>query len=469
VSRLVHACGIAIALASPMLLTGCDEPIVQTKIEEASRELATLGAGSNVPASATRAEQVYSRVQSMLREVEGSGTPAQNAAIDLLLAQVDIGRGSAPATRLAELEADALRLQTLARAHLANAQQASSIADSLASVDSAPYIAEVEREGETLNTEIVQHRARVKDFDDQIASLRKEADDITSQASERMQEYGRLQMEASQKSAQEAAEIARQMRGLRREADALNLRAAELRGAYEQLQPQRDEAALLLQQTQNQLAAAIASREELQARARERASHAGESRAAAQAARVELERVLRDLSALREGDLATTADKAASAFKSAASLARKAQSADRGGANLAVGQAQAALGDVLWTRAKGLATQEQLYATIAETLPGVAGAADTARALRTARAKDVLPGAIEAYEAAASALQAAGAKGDAQARFEDVQGKLEQAVAALKAAVRDAGGTVTEDAGTSTDATNDASANDDTNSESGGY
>ena len=444
--RLAPACGMALAIASPLLLTACDEPVLQSRIEESSRQLATLGAGSNVPANADRAEQVYARVQAALRDVEGTGTPAQNAAIDLLMAQVEIGRGARPATRLAELEADALRLQTLARTHLANAQQSASIAESLASVDSSAYITEVDQQGQALNTEIVRHRARVKDLEDQIASLAGEADAIAAQATVKMGEFGRLQIEASQKSAQEAAEIARQMRSLRREADGLNLRAAELRSAFEQLEPQRDEAKLLLDQTQNQLAAAIASREELQARARERSSNAGEARSAAQAAQVELERVLRELSALREGELATTADKAASAFKSAASRARKAQSADRSGANLAIGQSQAALGDVLWTRSKGLANQEQLYRAIAGTLPGVAGAAQTAETLRTTRAQDLLPGAIAAYETASSALQAAGARGDAQARMEDVHAKLELAITALKAALRDAGGTVAPDA-----------------------
>lgn len=423
---------LAASSAAALLLLGCgDAEEARLAIENAARELSVLNAGEGTRAPA--AEARYEAAARLIQGVEGS--EAQNAALAILDAQIKHG--------LAEPAAlEAMRLEALAQARIAEAEAElrgwashHARAASSSAFDPAPALAELDaREGDRraqMEAERASSSALAQEIDairTEAEALRERANGIRARAAEALAQGQAMSPTAGLAAVQEAHELNRQ-------ADAIELDSERLTAEAARLEPTKTEHDVVAEKLQRQLAVLDEARRATRARQAELERESAEARALADDAAERLEQVLRasgsdptaqGLIPLREGALRASLEEASNGFEASASAAGRARQHNRGGASLAIGRAQHALGGLRITEAEGYGAFAQLMercAAMSPALPGQARYAESAKAAREAEAAAVAQ-AAEALQAAQDAFGGAGARGGAAEQLDRVNALL---------------------------------------------
>jgi predicted nucleic acid-binding Zn-ribbon protein len=405
--RFIFAAGLAVSL----LAAGCDQDDATSRALDQSRiQLTAMSSGETLTTMSSRTN-VYKSVLSQLGPVADRGTESQKAAAAILMAQARAGLAEGPMGAAAELETIALHQANDARALLSQWLMYSAAAAAAESYDPGPELKSIEDQTKRRQEVIAKAEADKGKVESQAAELRRQAQAKGEQARSLEQEASRLRQRIANQSAVEGEQSLLQAREITRRAHELEVEAAQLEARAEQLEPQIVETTTRVEGIREQLDRLAALAAEVQERAERSRSTAREARERASKVAGDLNQAVESLAALRSGDLAERYDEAVKGYQSAADSARRATGENRAAANLAIGSAQQAKGDVLWMRAHGTAFFHETLESVLAAQPALPESAKYRQLLQEAgeARQSSLDGATEAYKAAFEAFNAAGA------------------------------------------------------------
>lgn len=433
--RAARRLAAALLGVSALALAGCGEreSPAGAAVRDASYKLAALNAGVGNDPVDEHAVRVYTSVRESLKRASSSGSADETGAAAILVSHAERGLASVPAAEHMRLEREAAHQKELVLSEHRAWIGHSALAVAAAAYDPANDLAEIERQVRERQAEVEKERARQADLTASVERLRSRARALQAEARQHRDEVGRLELRVPTVSDTEGLELVKQAREHRRKADGLELQAQELVVEADLMMPEVNEAGVIVEKLLRQIESLGEVRVGVQARGRTAQEQATAARADAQSAAQRLAALLEGsgaepgLHAFRQGRLVQAYEEASHGFDAAASEARKGMTADRAGAQLAVGQARQAAGDLHWNRARGLDTYAELLEALANSTPGVPNA-DRYRAWAAeARQgeREALERAAQAYSDAREAYGATGARGEVRDRLERVTRQLE--------------------------------------------
>ncbi len=414
---LVAVVGLALGLA------GCDtrSPSAQA-VTNASTQVSI--AGLNSPS----AEEGTKGLQNAVKEVRNlQGTPAEQAAAALLVAQASMSEGEASAMDATRFERE-LRIGLSDLVDMSN-QWARSNAQAAAAAAFDPtkqiselstQVTEKDRQVALLGKEREETQARIADLRGQAKALSDQAQDLHKQASELAQRAGDL-------SAREGVGLIEQSSNLRRQGDAKAMAAEQTTSQADQIAPRVTELETLARQYGNQKANILKTQDDLRRTQTEKRQEADAARASANTAAQALKSRMDALLTMHAGDYTTAFDKAVNSYKQAAGESRKA--ANSAGAKLSLGSAELALAGLHQRHAQlseSIASTFDLLANVKPALPAVSDISSKASSLRVEKTAS-LETAKTSLEDAKSAFQGVQVKGAAEKeRLDQLVGMLEK-------------------------------------------
>ncbi len=416
------------ALALLLATVGCDESgPLGAALDDATVQLTALSPGGTAPATPAYKVEVLNGVITKLKANADRGTPSQNAAALILIAQAQAGLAESPASDAAEHQRVMFNLLTGVEGALAQWQINNAAAEAASGYDPAPALAEIEAESEDRDEAVARAEARKTEVDASIKRLLDEAASTAETAKGRRATQADLANQVAGESAVRGEELIKQAAAIGREADALEAGAADLEAQAAKIAPESDEIMLAIQRLTSQRSLLDQSKAEILARA---AAYAATARTALQEAAkdaAEIEKIVGELQQASE-DGAAAYNKAVEGYQAAAATAARVtmDPVARPQAKLTEGSAKQSLGDVHWARAHGLARLIESIDALANAkppLPQAAAYKAMAEEARESRAA-ALEGATEAYQDAFEAYEGAGAKGEAQDRMDRVRERL---------------------------------------------
>ncbi|MCW5775822.1 MAG: hypothetical protein KIS87_05175 [Phycisphaeraceae bacterium] len=433
--RAASRLAVALVGASAIVLASCGERESKAgaAVRDASFKLAALNAGVGNDPVDEHAIRVYTSVRDSLKRAASSGSADETGAAAILVAHAERGLAFVPAAEHMRLERGAAHQKELILAEHRAWIGHSALAVAAASYDPANDLAAIERQVRERQAEVEKERARQAELTAKVEHLRSRARSLQTEARQHRDEVGRLELRVPTVSDTEGLELVKKAREHRRKADGLELQAQELVVEADLMMPEVNEAGVIVEKLLRQIESLGEVRVGVQARGRTAQEQAAAARADAQAAAQRLSALLEGsgaepgLHAFRQGRLVQAYEEASRGFDASASEARKGMSADRAGAQLAVGQARQAAGDLHWNRARGLSSYAELLEALVNSAPATPNAdryrAWAAEARQAER--EALERAAQAYSDAREAYGATGARGEARERLERVTRQLE--------------------------------------------
>jgi predicted nucleic acid-binding Zn-ribbon protein len=401
---------IAAGLAVSLLAIGCDQDNTSSRaIDRARIELSAMSSGETLTPTGGRGD-VYQSVLAGLRPIADRGNASQNAAAALLMAQAQAGLAEPPMIRTVELEAQSLHRIDAVRSMYSQWLVQTATADAAGSFDPAPEIKSFQDQVRLRQEAVSQAEAQKATLDARAADLRRQAKAKGEQASALRQEVGRLRQQVANQTAVEGEQSLIRSRELARQADAMEVESADLEARAEQVDPAITEITTRIAGVRDQITRLGAAITEVEARAAASREEAAQARAAAARLAQEIHAEVGRLRDLRENALKEAYEAAVAGYQGAASFARKAINENRSAANLAIGSAQQAIGDLHWSLAQNLEFYQQVLTRLAESQPALPHAPQYAMLVQQVieSRKAAAEAATEAYQASHSAYQAAG-------------------------------------------------------------
>lgn len=414
------------AILAGSAVSGCDDRSpAQKAMVESSREIHTVSGGSG-PGDMGVETKKRQAAATALTGAEAK-SPAEVAATMSTLAQTQLGQSTAAKAELVNVEREALLKEARVRGLLGEWASQASLAASLESFDASAAIKDLEASIVTKQKEAIDFGARKKELDAKIATLKSKADAANAEGAAAEAEYAKLRDQAQSLTAVQAEPLVAQAATFKRKSDEAHIQAARYLAEADVMSPESAESAQAVERTANQIKGLEDAKKHLQERMAQSKSEGQAARAEADKVADELDKAVQDFKAYRSGAIDAAYGALAKAYSTAAGTAKKATEDKGGGAKIALGAAQQALGDLHWNRAKA----EQKFALLMDRLANVtpelakkSGYADDAKAGFEAK-KTALESAKGAYESSVSAYRGAGAKGQVKEQLDAVLKRLE--------------------------------------------
>lgn len=425
---------LALVLCSGLALSACDrhDPADEA-IQAASIKLQSISGGSAAPGVYQKLRKdTYQAVLAGVKSYTDSGSPAQQAAAQLLVARAQAGMGEISGQDAADLERAFLSTLGVARARLDQWLSQNSVSTALKVYDPAKDLADLDKqiaergaEADALKAQQAKLRAQIADIS---ARAKKAGDDAKAK---RQQETG-IRKQGEGQSQTQRLTLLEQSAAVRREADALDQQNAVLQAEAAKFEPVAAEI--------DRQMARLATQQDLLRKAKADASGLAQRKgAASDAARQEslaaaktIDEVLKELADQRQAISGPTSD-AVKNYAAAAASAKKAVSGStdksKNSAQMSAASYSQALGDVRAGQARSLSAYIgvlELMATATPALPSKAAiqsALDAAKAEHTSAAAE----AITAYKSALDGFKSGAGRSDEEKKLAElIQSKLER-------------------------------------------
>ncbi|MFG0258211.1 MAG: hypothetical protein ACF8GE_09950 [Phycisphaerales bacterium JB043] len=314
------------ALVLPVALASCgDESATSQAIRSARHQLTALHAGAVSPQDRQMRRGKYEDTIRSLRAVSGQGTDSEQASAAMLLGTAQASLAQLLASRTIDMEHDAVSRLGLIRArfdHLVVSMQSG--AQSMTSVDSTSEQRSIERDRQTLQSELEIVSASVDAFNTQITQWRQEMDEAVESAATFRQQEGQLRTQMLQVTGQQRAELTIAAVDAQRSADAFDLKAANASSQIALLEPQKQQLEQDVVRIQTQLDNLAQTRQQMQASDTIRQQAAGEAMRIAQDAAQQIAQDLVALDTYRTTDIANAYDETFSNLDGALAALRNA-------------------------------------------------------------------------------------------------------------------------------------------------
>lgn len=430
----LHRSAIALLLSSGLALSACDrhDPADEA-IQAASIKLQAISGGSAAPGvNQALRKDTYQSVLTGVKSFTDSGTAAQQAAAQLLVARAQAGMGEIAAQDAADLERSFLSTLGVARARLDQWLSQNSVSTALKVYDPAKDLADLDRqiqargsEAETLKAEQAKVRAQIAD----LAARAKQADDDAR--AKRQQEAG-IRKQGDGQSQTQRLTLLEQSAAVGREADALDQQNAILQAQGAKLDPVAAEI--------DRQIARLATQQDLLRKAKADASGLAQRKGvASDAARQEalvaaktIDDVLKELADQRQAISGPTSD-AVKNYAAAAASAKKAVGGStdksKNSAQMSAASYSQGLGDVRAGQGRSLSAYIGVLELMASATPALPAKAsiqstlDAARAEHTAASEE----SKAAYRLALEGFKSGAGRSDEEKKLaEQIQARLER-------------------------------------------
>jgi len=429
---------VALIVGVAGTLAGCGRSDEDTQTFRTARiNMQSLHTGAQSTSPEFR-ERTYRDTAASLRGVVDRLPAAESASALLLLGQAEAGLAELHAERNAGIERRIFN--RLSDARTALEAYASHIAESQALLgysadEEQARLRALDRELEMQGAEAAERR---RDVEARVARLDAEIARLVRSANEERTREREIWSGVADASAQARAEAAGRARVIARQADELEREASELEARAATLRPQIALYETDITRVRRQRELTDTARRDLEARVGALRAESTQMRTRANEAAERLDRALREIMTMREGDLAAAHSAAVSGFTAANGSFRRASNAmpraeSRPPVALALAASQQTLAHVHASRsALEQAIVEFLdWAANVRPAPPQAEAMRTLRADADTRAHEARRAAIDAYQAARSTLQTVSARGEVGERLERLRTQVDEAMARL--------------------------------------
>lgn len=413
---------LAILLAAGTI-TGCDNADGSRQaVRQAGHEFTSVASGDANSFPDVTAATYSSIVTGLAPYTDGDNGYSEAAAVST--AQAHLGQAAQAAQETARAESDAIRKGRTIQGALSEFLTLDSIARAAGDFDPATDLSEIGTLIRERRADAEGYRQQKTEVDQQITSMEARIADLRARANAERDEAGRLGLRIPSVNAQQAADIAAEVREFTLRADQLDFEATRLQGRVGQLRPTAAEIGLNVGKAQAQIDLLESSQRELRTRLQSAQQDAAEARSAASKARDRLTALAAELAEFREREVAARASRAEALIGQAQAALRDAGPILASSVSLTRVSMQELIGSAKAQRAAGHLHAAEIYAALADA--GVPGPhAENARQAREDAAQAKAE-AREAYAAAADALRGLRAKGDAADRVADAAERLDR-------------------------------------------
>ena len=427
---LVTASGLA-------LVSGCDRRSETARaVEHSSNEVQALNAGGSIPAPTETRQKSYSQVASDMQQAASSGSGGEKAAALVLASSAQNGLAEIPAAEAVHLEGQVHDHVLLMSASLQRWNSSNAVAEAAEAYDASSQLADIAKSRGEKDQNIKTETARREELAKRIDGLRAEAKVKLDAAAAKEAEYSRLMQSVTPLSARDGVPIVERAAVIRRESEAARNEGAKIDAQADSLKPVLDEVSAIVTQLTNQRKSLDDIEASVNARIAASKNEAAEARASAAAAAETLNKELKELDALRTGELAAQYDKAFKAIKQSVQAAKESQADGGAGGKVAHGLAQLGNAELSWGRAQGAQTYGSLLESLASAPKPLPFAAEikTRHDAATAEQQQNLQTAKDSFEEARKAFASA------KVADKNVTERMQQLGELLETAVKVTGG-----------------------------
>jgi hypothetical protein len=365
--RLVVAAGAVFPLA---LATGCndqeakDQADASLAIDHGARQLEVVHVNSVHPAERGVAEQQYEETISLLSPIAGKGLDGQQAASNALLARSHAGLASLHLHEITGLESRVRFLTERIRTLADGALRLEDAAEVIGEYDPTTEFEILAEQREQTDREIAVLRRSGREVDAQLATLEREmAEERSAYETLRLRADALDEEARAAFGAQNAYEIVEQAVRTRREADQHQMRVAELEARIDQVKPEQERVAGLIEQAEAYLDVLTAAEQRVSTKAQQAQAAVGEQRFAAEQLLADVTDLYAEISALTapDGELSQAYERVGQDVDRAiraATTAMQKNAAEFSAAEIAaLAHYQQLRAYVDWQHARGLETQ----------------------------------------------------------------------------------------------------------------
>ncbi|MFK7884223.1 MAG: hypothetical protein AB8F26_08600 [Phycisphaerales bacterium] len=403
-------------------ITGCGEDKQAEQAVTTANQMFQTVASGDENAFMAEAVTTYNNIEGLVGEYAGDSTGYAEAAA-VSLAQAKLGLASNAAQEAAAIEGQAIQHIRIIRANLSEYMVLSAIAEAASIYDPAEDIAALNTLVETRREDSARYTEQKAEIDNRIGDLDAKIAVLRARAIAERQKAGTIELSMINVSAQEAAELAADVREHTLSADQFDFEGDRIAGVVGQLRPTAAEIALNTQNAMDQITLLENSLDEVRERARASQQDAAQAREAATEARARIAKLGEEFRSFRSDEVSAKSNAVTRFIREAEQALRDANQALRVSASATKASAKAALGSAESSRATGHAEAAAIFRSLDEAgIPG--GFGSDAETARNDYAESITAS-QEAFGAAANALRSMRVTGDARDRIDQAAARFD--------------------------------------------
>ena len=424
-TRRPHPLQLAVIVGSTLCLglaAGCGEgDEAKQAVQKAGRTFTAVALG-DADASSDYSQQKYKETEQQLSaHASDSNGFAEAAAVGLASSRK--GMATLASQQAVEIEKQAMHQARVIRAQISEWLVMNAIAQAAGRFNPSDDLDEIARLIRLRRDDIDRYQAQMEEIDERIAQLEAQIQDLRANASEQRNRAGELELQIPRVSAQQAAELAKQVREYTLRADQFDLEAMRTEGVVGQLRPQAREISLNVDKARSQVQLLQDSSEELRERAQASKDDAQRARQAALDAAQRIQQSIRDYQSFRDDEVQSANEETVSLIRGAINAARDARDAAKQSAAINRSQAHQMLAETAMRQANGEREEAMLYTALKET--GIEGDWDARIDAANQQADEHEETARQAFLDAANAIRSVRAQGDLAERINATAARLE--------------------------------------------
>jgi hypothetical protein len=417
--KLTLLAGAALALGS---IAGCGESDdAQAAMKQAERAFTSISVG-DANATPSFSEQSYKDTEQALAGFAGDEDGyAEAAALGVAMAKK--GQAALASQRASRVESDARQQARVIRGMINEWLTMDAIAQAAGKFDPAPEIREILDIIELRRQDIASYQNQLDQIREEIEMHEAKIADLRAKADEQGNQAGALELQMPRVSAQEAAELAQQVREFTLRADQYLLEAVRIEGVVGQLGPGSREVALNVEKARSQIELLESAAQELRVRGQKSQEDAKQARTNASAAVERINAAVQEYISFRNTEARDASEEALTLIRGSISALRDARDTIKDIASLNKGDAQQMLAEITLRQASGFAEEAQLYLALKEA--GLSGNWDRMIEDANQQSIELKEAAQQSYLDAAASLRGARIRGVTGDKLEATAQRLE--------------------------------------------
>lgn len=412
--------GATIALAA---LTGCgSDDDAQAAVKQAGRSFTSIAVG-DANSNPQYSEQSYKATEQALSSHAGdSDGYAEAAAVGVAMAKR--GQAALASQEASRAENDALLQARVIRGMINEWLTMDAIAQAAGMFDPSEDISEIQGIIELRRQDIANYQSQMERINAEISEHESKIADLRSRAADQRNQAGALELQMSRVSAQEAAELAAQVREFTLRSDQYDLEAQRIEGVVGQLRPGAREVSLNVEKARSQIELLDKAVAELRERAQSSENDAQQARSNARDAAQRINDAIDRYQSLRDNEVSAANERAISLVRGAINALRDARDAVKQSASLDKADAQQMLAELTLRQAGGEREEALLYQSLVDAK--INGDWQSYIENAQQQVQELTQAANQAYLDAAASLRGARVRGSAADRIEATAARLER-------------------------------------------
>ncbi|MFO0858938.1 MAG: hypothetical protein U0570_00170 [Phycisphaerales bacterium] len=358
---------------------------------------------------------------------------AQGSAASVLVGASQLGKAQAVLDEAAQAEQASVNRSIVLRTLLDNWTAYNVSAASASSFDPTPMLSQADADRAATQKEVDALQSKLQDVERRLADLRARAKQKFDEADRFALEFAKARESLGSLSASEAESRLTAAREQKRKGDAIRVEASRLQAQADVTQPEAQELKVLIAASQSRIAGLDREKLELNEKAQQGRANAAQSQSAAADTAKQIEASLKELAAMRSGEVMAKYDQAIAELRAALTTAKGASGDSSASGKILVGRTQLALAGVLAGKASSLKSYASLLGAMSNAVPPLpfADSVATQQKETSEQWHQATDDAKQAFEAAQSAFSSVQLRGQGAASIKERMTQLSEVIGAL--------------------------------------